>query len=160
MLLMGSERQLPPGGDDCRYKFYCMDGPKVNRHINFRFAARAFRHASTWWLSVVGGIIGGLILWLIGPKIPLPSLFSSNPFLANSVTIVVCVLIGVAIVFGARLIWAPIHFALEPDGGLKFLLRTRLGTQMWPILLMGAGLFSFIGRHIVRCSATKTARHT
>jgi hypothetical protein len=43
-----------------------MEKPRTDRQRNLRFAAQAFHHASAWWVSVIGGLMGGLFLWLRG----------------------------------------------------------------------------------------------
>jgi hypothetical protein len=103
----------------------------------------SYRHASTWWVAAIGGIFGGLVV-LTGFQMPFPAFIFENPYFAGAANAVACAMIGVLIVFLARLAYAPLHFALEPQGGLKTAIRNRLGMQMWPAILMLSGFAAFV----------------
>jgi len=75
---------------------------------------------------------------------PFPTFISENPYFSGAANVLACVLGGVLIVFLGRLIYSPIHFAVESDGGLRAFFRQRLGAQMWPILFMGFGVLTFV----------------
>jgi hypothetical protein len=96
----------------------------------------------TPWIAIIGGIIGGLIFWRLGLKVPQTIL--ENPLWGAVVAIVLGAVTGVAAVFIARLCWAPFHFLLKPKGGLKAALKSKLGVNMWPIVLMTSGVFAFV----------------
>jgi len=112
---------------------------------NIRYALDgSSRNASEWWLGGIGGAVGWLILWLSGLQMTFAKFIPADPLLANVIVLICCVILGVATVFLARLLYAPIHFRLKSEGGLKGLLREKLGYQMWPIILMASGLFAFV----------------
>jgi hypothetical protein len=107
-------------------------------------SSSAFRNASEWWLGGIGGAVGWFILWLAGLGMDFAKAIPADPLMANAIVLVCCVVLGVITVFLVRLLYAPIHFLVEPSGGLRAYLRARFGIQMWPIILMASGIAAFV----------------
>jgi hypothetical protein len=93
-------------------------------------------------LGIIGGVIGGLVSWALGLK--LPGEIVDNPFWGPAAGVALCALVGVLFVFLARLCWWPFHWRLAPHGGLLSFLHARLGTFMWPTILIASGFATFI----------------
>lgn len=93
-------------------------------------------------IGLVGGLVGGLIFWLLGLKVPQAIL--DNPLWGGVVAIVLGAITGVALTFVARLCWWPFHRRLKPHGGLNAFLRVKLGDFMWPVLLTVSGFVAFV----------------
>ena len=92
-------------------------------------------------IQLVGSASGGGLMWWWG--VQLPHEIIDNPALAAIAAIVIGGIAGVIFVFVIRLCWAPIHFRLAEQGGLRTTLQSKLGELMWPAILMSVGLFSF-----------------
>ena len=94
------------------------------------------------WVGIIGCLIGGFPIWLLGLKAPQTIL--DNPGWGAVVAIALGSITGVIFVFVIRLCWAPFHFRLEPSGGFRAALRTALGNNMWPVILMIFGIAFFV----------------
>jgi hypothetical protein len=92
-------------------------------------------------LQVLGGAIGGFIIWAWGLKVP-PAILD-NPAFSGVAAIAIGAVVGALVVFVLRLCWWPLHRRLAPHGGLWSFLLKVLGAQMWPVIMMTAGLFLF-----------------
>ena len=115
--------------------------------ITFRECLKYAWHGSgrRWdagWIGIIGGLVGGLIIWRLALKVPQTIL--DNPAWGAVAAIVIGAVVGVIVVFFARLCWAPLHFALENCGGLKAFFQTKSHRRMWPAILMILGLFLFV----------------
>ncbi|WP_316202573.1 MULTISPECIES: hypothetical protein [unclassified Bradyrhizobium] len=111
-------------------------------YIAFAFSASAV--ASQWWLAAVGSVIAWLVFQLTGSRDLLSNVLPPDPFAANAVIIIISVIIGVVFFFCLLLLYAPVHFLVTPHGGPRAYLRTRLGVQMWPIIMMISGVSAFV----------------
>jgi hypothetical protein len=100
------------------------------------------RKWDTAWIGLVGSLLGGFLFWLLGLKVPQAIL--DNPPWGAVAGIVIGAITGVIFVFLLRLCWAHFHFRLEPLGGLRSAARAKLGTEMWPIVLMALGVVAFV----------------
>ena len=115
--------------------------------VSFKKALQYAWHGSgrRWdavWIGVVGGLIGGLSIYLMGLKVPQTIL--DNPGWAAVAAIALGSITGVIFVFLIRLCWWPFQWRLAPHGGLLSFLRVRLGTFMWPVILTTAGFLAFV----------------
>jgi len=108
----------------------------------FGFAWATTRpHADKWWFVPLGGAVAGAVVLIWGrPMNWLPQ----NDLLHEALILLICVLAAYVLVFLGSLCWAPIHFALKPRGGLRAILRSNLGNDMWPVILMVSGLVAFV----------------
>jgi hypothetical protein len=100
------------------------------------------RRWDTVWIGILGGLLGGLVFWAVGLKVPQAIL--DNPGWGAVAGIMLGAITGVMFVFLVRLCWAPFHFRLEPLGGFRKAVHGRLGVQMWPALLVISGIVSFV----------------
>jgi hypothetical protein len=109
----------------------------------FVFAADRTRPtATTWWFAPLGGFLVAVLLSVIG----VPMTFSEwlpNALLRSGFEILVCVVGAYLPIFIFWLAVYPVHLKFEQQGGIKAIFRQRLGAQMGPFLLMGAGFFAF-----------------
>jgi hypothetical protein len=108
------------------------------------YAAAAGRHASAWWVAVVGGLAGAAYLWASGMSSLLTQHLPADPLIASALTLLLCVVAGVATVFVLLLCVYPVHAAFEERGGVRAVLKQRLGKHMWPVVLMASGISAFV----------------
>ena len=94
------------------------------------------------WIGIVGGLIGGFVIWVLGVKVPQTVL--DNPLWGAVVAIALGAVTGVATVFIVRLCWAPFHFKLKPYGGFSAVSRRVLMHPFLPVILMASGLLLFV----------------
>src|ERR1700733_10220980 len=85
-------------------------------------------------LQVVGGAIGGFVIWYWGLKVP--SEILDNPAFSGIAAIAIGAICGALVAFILRLCWYPVYRRYRPYGGAGPYLRANLGIQMWPIVLM------------------------
>jgi hypothetical protein len=94
------------------------------------------------WLQIAGGAVGGFVIWYWGLKVP--SAILDNPAFSGVAAIFIGAICGALVTFALRLCWWPMYRLCHPYGGLAPYLRTKLGVQMWPIVLMASGFFLFV----------------
>jgi hypothetical protein len=94
------------------------------------------------WLALIGGLIGGFVIWRLGLTVPHAIL--DNPGWGGVAAIMLGAFTGVMVVFVARLCWWPFHWRLQPHGGLNAFLGANLGAFMWPIILTVSGFLAFV----------------
>ena len=108
--------------------------------------AYAWRGSGKRWdaapLQIIGGAIGGFVIWYWGLKVP--SEILDNPAFSGLAAIVIGAICGALVAFVLRLCWYPVYRRYEPYGGLVPYLRAKLGAHMWPLILMFSGLAAFI----------------
>ena len=119
------------------------DGITVRKCFGYAFATIR-PHTGKWWFVPVGGVIAWAIVVVVF-RFPVVDLLPHNELLKGAIEIVICVVAAYIILFLGVLCWAPFHFRLKPRGGLKAVLQNKLGSQMWPTILMFFGLVAFIG---------------
>lgn len=117
--------------------------PSVRSYLVYAWTGSS-RHAAKWWAPIPGGVVAWLIFFVAGWPMTVPDVLPKNPFVEQAVVLFICVLAAQLLAFIARLCYAPLYYRLERQGGLSRSLRARLGTKMWPIILMFSGLFSFV----------------
>jgi hypothetical protein len=112
-----------------------LEGRLFRRYLGYAWHG----YANQWWLP----ILGALLIWgaLTMADAQLPFHEGLPGFVEQTIAFVA---VAWVFIFMARLAWAPPHFWLAPRGGLRRALRASLGTQMWPIVLMGAGIICFV----------------
>jgi uncharacterized membrane protein YeaQ/YmgE (transglycosylase-associated protein family) len=93
-------------------------------------------------VSVTGAFSAAGIYQLMGWEFLEPLLHM--PLVAEGIAAIIGAVTGLLVVFLVRLAYSPLHFAFEDRGGLAVALRTKLGAQMWPMLLMLSGIFLFV----------------
>lgn len=90
----------------------------------------AWHRSGATQLQLVGFAIGGLIVWYLGLK--LPQVILDNPPLSSLAGVIIGGLAGLVVILILQLSW-----------WLIAVLRSKLGTQMWPVLLMSFGVVLF-----------------
>lgn len=111
----------------------------------FEYAvARTRPTAGTWWFGPLGGVLGAMLMWAAG----VPATFSNfipQTIVRSAFEVLVCVVVAYLVMFCFWLAAYPVHKRFEQQGGLAAALRQRLGVQMWPMVLMAAGILFFVG---------------
>lgn len=83
-------------------------------------------------------------MWGLGVPLTFSHWLPDIPGLRSGFDVFVCVAAAYVLMFLAWLLWSPIHSRLEPFGGLQSALRSKLGANMLPIILMSLGLLAFV----------------
>ena len=110
-----------------------------------RYGVRGLtRLASEWWLGALGGGVGWFLLYLSGLQMILSDHFPQNALLANSVTLVLCVVSGVSCVFVTRLLYYPIGSLVSENGGWAAVINEPVKARMVSFLLMLFGIVLFV----------------
>jgi hypothetical protein len=115
----------------------------MRRHL--KYAAQKSRpHADRWWFAPFGGLVGAALLWGVGVSPSIDNWLPDHWLVRASFDVVICVGVAYFLMFLGLVLWSPMRELLEPQGGLRALMRRRLGVQMWAIVLMASGLFAFV----------------
>jgi len=96
-------------------------------------------HWAKSWLNAIGAIVGAAIVDATGLPFEL-----GDGFLARALFWAIGAVLGVAALFLARLCWWPVHCSFGPRGGIAIVLKERFGRNMWPVILMIAGIVLFV----------------
>ena len=108
----------------------------------FKYVVRNSFNRADALTSAVGAIILLIVSHIIG--IGGEKYFSADGSTrAIQMTLVGFATIWIAIMLG-RACWWPFHWRLEPHSGLASFLHAKLGTFMWPVVLIATGLAGFI----------------
>ena len=111
---------------------------KERHHYAWRGSGQRWDAAG---IGIIGGLLGGLAIWLLGIKVPQTIL--DNPFWGGVIAISFGAIVGAAFMYAVRLCWSSFHFRLEPLGGFRKATRATLGDNMWPVILMLSGIACF-----------------
>lgn len=108
----------------------------------FKYVVRdSFNRADTA-TTTVGAVVLAVVVHIIG--VEGTKMLSADDF-TRSVQIALAGFVAIWLfIMLCRACWWPFYWRLQPHGGLAVFLRARLGTLMWPVVLIAGGFLAFV----------------